>query len=165
METSTITRRICIHSRFLDSKINQHLLRELSKITANECSKDHGYIISVQCINSIINQTIGRVNNDNVFTIEFDALTLNPKVGKEVLGTVCMIFKDGIFLNIMDRQKMLIPATTLVSDNGEHGFDENTGNYLISGRCVKVGDDLEAVITDSQYSNGFFSCLGTLKDL
>ena len=165
METVTITRRICIHSRFLDHNIKQHLLTELSKITENECSKDHGYIISVKCINSIINHVIGRVNNDNVFTIEFDALTLNPKVGMEVIGTVCMIYKDGIFLNIMDKQKMLIPATSLIGDESKHMFDENTGNYLISGHCIKVGDDIEAVITDSQYNNGFFSCLGVLKDL
>ena len=165
METVTITRRICIQSRFLDHNIKIHLLRELSSTTNNECSKEHGYIISAKSIIRIVNHKIGRVNSDNVFTVEFKALTLNPKVGTEIIGTVCMIYKDGIFLNIMDKQKMLIPATSLNSDENDHGFDESTGNYLIHGKSVKIGDDITAIITDSQYSKGFFSCLGALKEL
>ena len=165
METVTITRRICLPSRFLDHNIKHHLLRELSTATKDECSKDHGHIISIKGIGQIVDHKIGRANADNVFTVEFQALTLNPKVGLEVPGTVCMIYKDGVFINIMDKQKMLIPATSLVKDDCDHGFDEITGNYKISGRCIKVGDDVEASITDSQYSNGFFSCLGALKDL
>ena len=165
METVTITRRICLHSRFLDHNIKLHLLRELSTATKDECSKDHGYIISVKGISHIVNHKIGRANSDNVFTLEFEALTLNPKVGMEVTGTVCMIYKDGVFINIMNRQKMLIPATSLTGNKDDHGFDESTGNYRVHGCCIKVGDDVEATVTASQYSNGFFSCLGTLKDV
>lgn len=165
METVTITRRICLHSRFLDHNIKHHLLRELSNATKGECSKDHGHIISVKGINRIVDHKIGRANSDNVFTIEFQALTLNPKVGTEVLGTVCMIYKDGVFINIMDKQKMLIPTTSLTGDDVVLGFDESTGNYNISDRSIKVGDDIDATITASQYSNGFFSCLGALKDV
>ncbi len=166
METVTITRRICLPSRYLDSNINIHLLRELSNNTKNECSKEYGHIISIKNIQRIVDHKIGRANADNVFTLEFKALTLNPKIGMEVCGTVCMIYKDGIFINIMDKQKMLIPALTLTGeedDDDNYGFDIITGHYKVAGNWIKVGTDIKAVVTASQYNNGLFSCLGYLK--
>ena len=159
MNNITITRRICIHSQYLDQNIRGHLLRELTALTRNECGKEHGHIISVKKITKIVDHKIGRANSDNVFTIEFEALTLNPKVGTEVMGRVCMVYKDGIFINIMNKQKMLIPATSLFN----YEFDELTGSYEGSESSIRVDDELEAVITASQYRNGCFSCYGALK--
>jgi DNA-directed RNA polymerase subunit E'/Rpb7 len=159
MDNITITRRICINSRYLDQNIHAHLLQELSSLTQNECGKEHGHIISVNKIIRIIDHKIGRANADNVFAIEFNAVALNPKVGAEVVGRVCMVYKDGIFINIMDKQKMLIPATSLMN----YEFDELTDSYKGSESSIKVNDELEAVITASQYRNGCFSCYGALK--
>ena len=162
METVTIVRRICLPSCYLDSNLSQHLLREVSESTNQECSKDYGYIIAVKGIKQILSHKIGRANADNVFTVEFEAETLNPTPGMKVVGKACMIYKDGIFVNIMDKQKMLIPSTTM---NDDSHFDDVTGCYNVSGRTIKVGDNVTAEITASQYTNGFFSCLGVLKDV
>jgi DNA-directed RNA polymerase subunit E'/Rpb7 len=159
MNKITITRRICMHSKYLDQDISDHILRELTSLTLNECGKEHGHIISVNKINKIVNHKIGRANSDNVFTVEFEALSLNPKVGTAVVGRVCMVYKDGIFINIMNKQKMLIPATSLI----KYEFDELTGSYKGSESSIRVDDELEAVITASQYRNGRFSCYGALK--
>ena len=161
MNTITLTRRICLESRFLDQDIKEHLLEELSNSTRNECGKEHGHIISIRGIGKIIDHKIGRANSDNVFTLEFEALTLNPKIGAEVMGTVCMVYKDGVFVNIMGKQQLLIPATSL----SEYEFKESTGSYEGSEFSIKVGDEVTAVITASQYSNGGFSCYGALKEL
>ena len=164
MNTVTIVRRICLPSRYLDSNIMSHLLREVSETTNQECSKNYGYILSVKGINKIVNHKIGRANADNVFTVEFEAVTLHPKPGMKVQGTACMIYKDGIFVNSMDKQKMLIASTSMIIDENS-GFDDITGTYNISGRTIKVGDKIMVEVTASQYSNGFFSCIGTLKDV
>jgi len=74
-----------------------------------------------------------------------------------------MIYPDGILVNIMNRQKMLIPTTSMPID--DYAFDNNTGNYIVAGRTIKVGDKIVANITDSQYNNGSFSCIGVLKDV
>jgi DNA-directed RNA polymerase subunit E'/Rpb7 len=161
MDTITITRRICLPSHFLDQNIKEHLLEELSNSTRSECGKEHGHILSIRGISKIIDHKIGRANSDNVFTLEFEALTLNPKVGAGVIGTVCMVYKDGIFINIMGKQQLLIPATSLVA----YEFNESTGSYEGSEFSIKVDDEVTAVITASQYSNGGFSCYGALKEL
>ena len=161
METVLITRHICLPSRFLDKNINEHILGEMSELTKDECGKEYGHIVSIKSIKRIIDQKIGRAEADNVFTVEFEALTFNPKVGKEVPGSVCMVYKDGIFLRIMGKQLLLVPASAL---QGYH-YSEINNSYEGNESTIELGDEVNAIITASQYSNRSFSCLGTLKDL
>ena len=161
METITLTRSICLPSRHLDQNIQDHLLQILTEKVTNECNKKVGHIISIIGINRILNHKIERVNLNNIFTLEFQATTLNPKVGAEVLGTVCMLYKDGIFLNIKSIQKMLIPATSINS----YEYNDSTKSYDSSESSIQMGDIVKAIITASQYNNHSFSCLGILKEL
>ena len=64
-------------------------------------------------INDIISHEISRANTDNIFNVDFDVEILKPEKGLEVEGVVCMVYKDGIFINILDKQKMLIPKSNL----------------------------------------------------
>ena len=161
MEKVLITRRICLPSRFLDRNINEHLLKEISKLTKEECGKEYGHIISIKSVNRIVDHKIGRAEADNVFTVEFEAVTFNPTVGKEVAGSVCMVYKDGIFLRIMEKQLLLVPASTLQN----YRYSEIDNSYEGDESSISVGDEVNAVVTASQYSSKSFSCLGILKDL
>ena len=161
MEIVTLVRRICLHSQYLDKDLQHHLLQELIKTTRNECGKEYGHLISVKKINKIMNHKIGRVNGDNVFTVEFDVLVLHPIVDTELPGVVCMVYQDGIFVNILEKQKMLIPATSLKM----YKFNGELSIYESHAHSIGVGDDVEVVVTASQYSDGCFSCLGILKEL
>lgn len=137
-------------------------MRELSEKTKNECTNDNGYILSIEELESILSHEIGRANGDNVFNLQFRACIFNPIVGKEVIGEVFHMFSIGIFVNAMERQKILIPVTSLTN----YVYNELTGNYEHdSGKDdIKSGDKIIVIITDSQYNSGGFSCLGVLKD-
>tara|TARA_Y100000389_G_C17288480_1_gene426736 strand:- start:103 stop:594 length:492 start_codon:yes stop_codon:yes gene_type:complete len=161
-DTTLIIRRICLPSRFIDSDIKMHLLNEISKKVEEECTKDYGHILSVEKITKIISHTISRSNCDNVFIVEFKAITLKPEIGMGVSGTVCMVYKDGIFINIFDKQKLLIPFSLM---NDECKFDPINNMYFRKDKCIKVGDELEAKITAIQFNNKSFSCIGMFKDL
>ena len=59
---------------------------------------------------------------------------------------------------IRDKQKMLIPTSTLP----EHEFDEVGRAFHIGDTKITVGDTIRAVVTAAKYSNGKFSCVGAL---
>lgn len=162
METKIITRRICLDACYLDQNIRSHMLKSLSVMTTNECTDEYGYILSIESLEDIVSHEIGRANGDNVFTLQFKALTFNPAVGKEVVGEVFHVFAIGIFVNVMDKQKILIPLTSLAN----YAYNELDGKYehIFTNGGISVGDNIEVVITDSQYNSGGFSCLGILKD-
>ena len=46
---------------------------------------------------------------------------MNPVSGAEFDGVVCLIYKDGVFVNILDKQKMLIPRDSIK----DYDFDED----------------------------------------
>ena len=162
METKIITRRICLNDRFLDHNIRDHMLCELTTMTKNECTKEYGYILSINTLDKILSHEIGRANGGNIFTLKFKADTLNPVVGKEVTGVVFHVFAIGIFINVMGKQKILVPVTSLKN----YVFNELTSIYEHSENSdiINVGDSIIVTITDSQYNSGGFSCLGILKD-
>lgn len=151
--TVIVQRRINLEPKFLDQNIEQHLLSKIVESTVNECSKKNGYILSVNCIQSFDNI------EDTVFLVKFEAETFKPTIGDEVTGKVFMIFKDGVFVNIADKQKMLIPAMTMKSFK----FDSVNNIYTNEeGLTIQEGDEIQTKISAVKYTKGGFSCCGCL---
>ena len=160
MPLTIIERRICLESKFLDQNIVSNLLSKIQSSTTLECTKDYGYILDVTRIVKILTHEICRANTDNVFTVQFEAHTLKPEPGESMTGKVCMVYKDGIFITVCDKQKILIPKINLK----DYIFDESVPCYKNSeGSCIKDGDEITTIITAVQYQKKNYSCFGTLK--
>ena len=161
MTTATMQKRVCLESKYLDSRIRDHLLSKLQTAVISDCTQEYGHILGVKRIVAIISHEIDRANSDNVFTVKFEADTLKPDKGTVLNGIVCMVYKDGIFITVQGRQKMLIPRMYLK----EYEFDEGLQCYrsLEGGNTISDGDEVEAVVTASQYSKNTFSCFGSLR--
>jgi len=158
MNSVSIVRRICIDPKHLDKDICTHLLNKVIESTENECTKANGHIIKVQRLEKILDNKIANSNSDIVFTIQFKADTLLPRDGMKVKGKVCMVYKDGIFIDIEDRQKMLIPCASLSS----YSYDSILNCFKKDDRYIKLGDIVDAQITATRYDKHSFSCFGSL---
>ena len=147
-----IERRVYLEPKYLDENIMTHLLKKVSTTTIGECTKDYGYILSVNKIVQILN------NEDTIFTLLFDADTLKPETGSKLDGIVCMVYKDGIFVNVLNRQKVLIPSVTLKN----YSFDEILATYVGSNSNIKQGDKITVIISAVKFSKKGFICVGSL---
>lgn len=147
-----IERRIYLEPRYLDQNIMSHLLAKIIEETSNECTKEYGHILSVKRIVEVINI------EDTIFTVRFEAETLKPEPGAKFTGIVCMVYKDGIFVNIADKQKMLIPSITLKG----YIFDDNLEQYVKNKIKIKEGDEIQVIVTATKYNKQNFSCVGSL---
>lgn len=158
--TVTMEKKICLESRYLDHNIRDHLLSKLQQTLSTDCTKDIGHIIGVTKLVNILHHEIDRANGANVFTVSFEAETLKPDPGTTLSGTVCMIYKDGVFIDVLvGRQKMLIPKIYLKT----YTFDETVPCYTNDeGKSINMGDILMANVTASQYNNKTFSCFGSI---
>jgi len=137
-------------------------MTKIEDVTMNECTKEHGYIISVKQIIDIVDHKIN-TNASNIFIIKFTAETLKPKAGSRMEGEVSMIYADGLFITILDKQQMLIPSCSLK----EYSFREtnNIQFYVHNHKndlTINVGDNITAIVTASRYRNKKFSCFGSL---
>ena len=149
---AVITRRVYLDPKFLDENIMVHLLKRCSELSVGECTKEYGHILSVNRILEVLN------NEDTIFTVRFEAETLKPKSGDKLSGKVCMLYKDGIFVQVSDKQKMLIPASSIKG----YVYDDSSHIYSNGKKKIKDGDNIEAIVTASQYSKQNFSCIGCL---
>lgn len=159
MQTINIEKRICLDSKYLDNKIMVHLLNQLKEITNDKCTQEYGYILKINKINKIISHEIGRANTDNIFNINFEADVLKPEKGMKTNGKVCMIYKDGIFIDILDKQKMLIPKTQLTN----YTFNNDMKNYVdTKGNHININDEINVMIIAVSYNGKKYSCFGSI---
>ena len=152
MKNVIITRRVYLEPKFLDSNIMNHLLKRCSELSVGECTKEHGHILAVNQIVKVLG------NEDTIFTVQFEAETLKPKVGDILSGKICMIYRDGIFVQVSEKQKMLIPAISIKG----YTYDDSSHTYSSGKKKITEGDNIEAIVTASQYSKQNFSCIGSL---
>jgi len=157
---TTIERRVCIEPQFLDSNIMQHLFDKLKRSVQNECTKEYGYIIKVESIIEISDNWISSANSDIVFNVVFEAETLKPEIGLQLQGNVCMIFPNGILLDIQNKLKFLVPLESL------KGYELNSVGmcYEKGGTKINKGDELTVEVVEIKYKDRSFMCFGNLVD-
>ncbi len=160
MNTCIIERRISLESRYLDNNIKDHLLRKTQMLTKEECNKTYGHILGINKIVEITRHEISRMNSDNIFTVKFEAETLKPDPDSLLTGDVCMVYKDGVFISILNRQKVLIPRMYL----DDYDFNDvlNRYKHKESDKTISEGDQITIKVTASQYNKSGFSCFGSI---
>ena len=164
MQNVKIVKRICLPYEFLDTNIKTHIVDYIKNNLQGDCTKDYGYITKINCENEeleIIDHEISRISSDLLFTVSFHAETINPKKGDIIKGEVCMIFSDGIFVNVEDRLKILIPITNLQ----DYSYEEEENIFSKKDYTVKVGDIVEVIIQASMFNKKKINCFGLLKEM
>ena len=160
MKSVILEKRICLHSKYLDSNIKNHILSKLNELVNDKCTQEYGYILKIERLIEIIDHEIGRADSNNIFNVKFEAHILKPEPGLLITGKVCMIYKDGIFINILDKQKMLIPKNKLIN----YTFYEIDSSYIHNtdkSNIIKIDDTISAVISVVGYNNQSYSCFGS----
>ena len=108
-----IQKRICLEPEFLNTNLKKNIFDKLKKTTNNECSKEFGYILNIVKLIKIVDNYVSNASSEIVFEVMFEIETLKPEIDKVFTGEVCMIFGGGIFLNIKNKIKVLIPLTSI----------------------------------------------------
>ena len=155
-----IQKRICLEPEFLNTNLKKNIFDKLKKTTNNECSKEFGYILNIVKLIKIVDNYVSNASSEIVFEVMFEIETLKPEIDKVFTGEVCMIFGGGIFLNIKNKIKVLIPLTSIK----DYKFIQSE---KILRKCedeIKQGDILNVKITGIKYSKKNYNCFGELVD-
>jgi DNA-directed RNA polymerase subunit E'/Rpb7 len=155
-----IERKIHIEPEFLYSGLNAKLLDNVKKVYENECTKETGYILKINKIVKIKDNYISNVNSSIIFILDIDVDILKPEINAIYTDKVSMIFSGGLFINIMNKIKLLIPISSL----SEYRFDQSTKTFV---KCkdksvIKENDEIKIKITGIKYSKKNFNCFGEL---
>lgn len=153
MSTQIIQKRIYLEPKYLTANIYEHIIDKLTQ-SVQDCTKEYGHVLD-------INKIISYTNVENtVFNVIFEATVFKPDTGDNVTGKICMIFKDGIFINILDKQKMLITSKILMEKG--YTYDECNNTFVGKKDSLVMGKEINAVILATKYINKKYNCYGKL---
>ena len=160
MGIEILKQRLVVDNSFLGKKLNEYIFSRLKEVAKNDCTKEYGYIIKVNKLIKIVDNYISNVNSELVFIVEFEAETLKPKINDIFEDEIFLVLKGGIFFNINNKFKVLIPPSAL----SNYQFDSECKSYvnktddnkLIKGKKCKIK------ITGIRYINKKFDCFGEL---
>jgi len=154
-----ITQKVSIDSKYLDSNISHHLLKKIKENMEGKCYLDYGYIIKVNNIIDIGSNVISPATLMAVYNVKYEADIIKPVKGLILSGEICMIFKQGIFVNILDKMKVLIPENNIEGykfiDDIFVSKDKDTEDLVLNKK-------VEIEITMVKYENKSFSCIGKI---
>lgn len=154
-----ITQTVSIDSKYLDSNISHHLLKKIKETMEGKCYLDYGYIIKVNNIIDIGSNIISPATLLAVYNVTYQADVIKPIKGLVLLGEICMIFQQGIFVNILDKMKVLIP------DNNIEGYNFVEGDFICDDKNepdLTLNTQVKIEITMVKYEKKYFSCIGKI---
>ena len=137
MKLSNIQKRIQLPPKYLDCKMDSHLLNLLQQKFYGCCLKNYGYILEVKKILHLKN-----VEN-TVFVVKFEAECLRAQEGDRIEAAVCSIYPQGILILVKEIQKAFIPKSCLKGFTYESHLDR----YISMDRKIEVGDIVQVQVT------------------
>lgn len=154
-----IIKEINIHPVYLNN-LHKHIDNIVINKIVKVCDIEYGYITKVNSFN-IIDNDISRTNSDIIIKIELDIENFKPELGKHYPCNIVMIYNTGIFVEILNCQKALIPIHFLkenvVFNDNKNCLEDENGNVIHS-----IGDEIKICLKGVRYTNKMFNCFGTL---
>ncbi len=156
MMLKKISKRIFIKHEHLDYNILNHIYSKLCETTKDNCDKENGHILKINKNIKIDDIFSSSVNGDIIVIVLFEAVILKPEIGKIFDGQICMIFSNGIFVNISNKQKVLIPLSYLT----DFTYNEKDKIFYNDNKILKLNDNIKVIIEGVKYAKNSFNCFG-----
>lgn len=164
MTTVKVTETIYMEPSTLCSNLKTLIKRALIARMDGKCDQTYGYILGVEDGIKIKNNTVSSASDGVFFTVEFKIKALKPKIGDEFKGTVCMVFEQGIFVEVENKMKVLIPTEKMTGFK----YSKSKERFKSTGapkKYISRGDGITVILDKIKYENQNFSCIGSLKTL
>jgi DNA-directed RNA polymerase subunit E'/Rpb7 len=161
MSRIVIEKRVSIKPFALDSNLQEHLYSKICEEMLEKCDSTNGYIMKIYKNIKILENSVSSASPNVFFLIQFTAKVMKPEVGSTYTGTVCMVFSHGIFVEVGEKMKVLVPTNKLK----EYTFVPGKNMFKKGSVVICQGDKLDVSIDMIKYEKHNFNCIGNLKNL
>lgn len=127
-----------------------------------KCTRDDGYIISIQKISRIFDQYIKRTSGVVLFFVEVLAQCILPKKGDTVEAIVDMIFPHGVFCH-HHTLRMMMPISKCKNFHIRQEFSTKSLYNPQTKKIIRKGDTVSVMIDDVRFENDFYSCIVSIS--
>lgn len=156
MSKVVIQKNICIDPEYLNENILDNIHKKICEKFLNKCDQEHGYIIKIYPRIEIVKNVISNTSSGVFFTVKFGIKCLKPVLGNKYKGIVCMVFPNGIFVEVEEKLKILIP------NNKMKKYKYINDIYTDNKEKICQGVEVELEIEMIRYEKQNFNCIGKL---
>jgi len=154
-----------IESCYLDSNIAEHILDKLKRTVEGTCTYSHGYILKIFRVIKTVDNQVSTNGTMIIFRVLYEADVIKPTIGLVLKGTVCMIFQQGILVDVKGVMKIFIPVSALDKFKFYPLYEDNGPSYVNKKekKIISNGVELDVQIVVTKYEQKKFDCIGKLK--
>jgi DNA-directed RNA polymerase subunit E'/Rpb7 len=156
-----IKQQVSIECKFLDSEIKTHVLSKLVNKMVGCWTLDYGYILDVKRVISLGKCYINPATSSTTIEVTYEIDTLKPEKDLVLNGTVCMIFNNGLFVDIYEKMKVLIPSNSMNKIQGLE-YNDSLKTFSNSEKTIGENDFVQIKLTSVQYTDKKYICIGIL---
>jgi DNA-directed RNA polymerase subunit E'/Rpb7 len=156
MNRKFVEKSICLEPSFLGLDLHDALLQKVRQTWVGKCTKQDGYVLSIERIARIIDNHISASTNSVVFSLFVEATILKPDVGLKLQAKVNYVLSQGIFAYAEGRLKLFIPYSQLADYTFASNEFKHNHNPEI---CIKINDTIPIEITAIRYEKNNFDCI------
>ena len=161
MSRVVIEKKICLEPQYLNERLLDYLRERLQKEVLNRSDQVYGYITKIYDKIEVVENSISSAGTGVFFTVRFTAKAFRPAIGNVYKGKLCMTFPQGIFVEIMEKIKVLIPEANM----GLFKYNKTTSSFKNGSVSLKQGDVLSVQLSLVKYERHNFNCIGNLKSI
>lgn len=159
MSKMIMEKKICVEPKYLNENIREYLLEKVKKDYLLQCDSEKGYIVKIYDNIQILDNTVATASPNVFFRIRFQVKALKPEAGCDYEGKVCMIFPQGIFVEVLEKMKVLVPVDKL----GNYKYVKGDNIFQNGKKKIERGQSVQVMIDLIRYEKQNFSCIGSLK--
>ena len=150
----------------LRENIQELLVSKLNKKYLT-CNINYGYVYKILAVHNKYTTLIDNNSSNINFDLKFKIERILPIVNMKLNCTVHTIFNHGIFAQVEDKIKILVPSSTI----SDYFFQKNQSDSIPAScfckkdksSIIKKNDTISIIITDVKYSKNRYNCIGKLS--
>lgn len=148
---------ITLSHKFLTKKIRTHLFEIFKEKNSNKCTKEYGYILSV---NHMTGFDQVQSSKNNVFLVECDVDVFKPEKDMVVSGNVIICLERGIIVLINNVHKVFIPTSNMTNfsyKKDKQCFRDSNGKEIQKDTIISVR------LINIEFSSGKYQSTGIIE--
>jgi DNA-directed RNA polymerase subunit E'/Rpb7 len=155
-----VEKQVYLEPSFLDKNIKKHIQNQIEKDMIGNCSQEYGYVMNIGEGIEILSNSVSNTEVGVYFLVKFRVETLKPESGKKYTGKIFMLFQEGIFIEVIQKLKVLVPFDKLAQIGYKYDKDNNT--FVKGKNVLKKDTEVQFQIDLIRYEKQNFNCIGSL---
>ena len=157
--TDLIKRKIVIPPHALGADLSSYVATTVEQMERKLCTRQHGYILRIIGDVVLSVPVVSNANSEVGIQVAFRAETLLPKTNEPLTGRVWKTFPEGVFLEVEELLKVLVPASTIP------GYRHDDVSPMCEAGPILPNSQITALISGVRYKCGSFSVVASFSSL